>query len=821
MDIKQLFRHWTYSVFAPSALLREKYNAFKSLLKYDNYALELIADFEEISYGNELVDWTRIVWMYTRLSSAVRSMVEQLNQMNPSRHLDIHDYFKKIDFYVRMGLDLPTPDPSPPYIVSLSEADAHSELTGGKAANIARVARLPGFDVPPGFVVTVKAFHFFIESNELRPALDRLLRQVQLRDPDSLAEISRSLQELVLHARVPDNLVQDIEKSIGSMIGVQGQDVPRLAIRSSALAEDSELSFAGQYSSELSVPPYEVVNAYKRVLASKYSEKALTYRIRNGLSDQETPMAVLFMPMIRAKAAGVVYTRDTDESGEQAAAVYAVPGQGALLVDGSLRPEVHFYSPENPPVARSSDAGIILPPAMAAELVKKSLTLEKYFEHPQDIEWALDVRGTLFFLQSRPLQLEMGGKQEGGEEPEVPAAPILSGGECASPGIAAGEVMHVQSVMEVGSIPKDCILVVQTLTPALARLAGSISGVVARSGSRASHFASVAREYRLPVVVGFEDPFSALTEGSTVTLFADRGLVYPGEQLQLLEFGREFKSRPTTRVDQRLDKIMPYITSLTLTDPEAPTFAPEHCKSLHDFIRYAHEKSVNEMFSLVGKGGRGLAHAKQLKSQLPIVMYILDLGDGLFSNAADKDKVTPDDIQSLPMWSFWFGLSSEDVPWDRSLLHVDWEAMDRMAAGIFRHDSKLLASYAVLSKDYLHMMIRFGYHFSVLDTLCTPDANSNYIKLRFKGGGGAYDQRLLRIELIRRVLEHFGFSVDIRGDMLDASLSREGENEIQKHLASLGYLLARTRLMDMGLYHEDQVQELVKEFIQREQRFES
>ncbi len=816
MDIKQLFKHWTYQIFAPSALLRDKYNAFKSLLRYDNLCLEIIADLEEIHYGRERVDWTRIVWLYNRLSHGVRSMVAELELMNPARYLDLKEYYRKLDFYVRLGLDLPGPDPSPPYILPLQQAAAHPELVGGKAANLSRVAALPGFDVPPGFVVTVKAFHYLIESNELRPKLDRKLRRIKLQEPDTLAEISTELEQLILEAQIPDNLAHEIEEAVGGLIGVQGRDVPRLAVRSSAVAEDSAISFAGQYRSELNVAPYEVLQAYKRVLAGKYAAKALTYRIGNGLADQETPMAVLFLPMVRAKAAGVVYTVDCSPKGQCAAAVYAVPGLGHLLVDGSLSPEVQYFSQVEPPVPLQQLADPLLPQDTARKLVSLSLRLERRFGLPLDIEWALDIRGNLFFLQARPLHLRLQEEEEAGEAlPEKGVKPLLEGGVCASSGAAAGKVFHVHSVMDVGSVPKGSVVVTQTLTPALARLAGYAVAVVARSGSRASHFASVAREYGLPVLVAAQDPLEILVPGETVTVHADAGVVYPDRQEELLAQVEQDKPQRTGPVAERLQAVLPQITRLTLTDPTAATFAPENCRSLHDVVRFTHEKSVSEMFSLVGKGGRGLSQARQLKSHLPLTMYLLDLGGGLFPASENKDEVTPDDIRSQPMWAFWFGLAAEDVPWDSRLLHVDWEAMDRIAAGIFSKDTMLLASYAVLSKDYLHMMLRFGYHFSVLDALCGPEAKNNYIKFRFKGGGAEFEQRLLRLEIIKRVLEHFGFTTSIRGDMLDAQLSRESEGVTQKRLASLGYLLARTRLLDMGLRNERQVQELVKEFIER------
>ncbi len=82
-------------------------------------------------------------------------------------------------------------------------------------------------------------------------------------------------------------------------------------MRSSALAEDSEISFAGQYASELDVHPDDVLEAY-----SGFGWEVLSaccfYRISNGLTDNDTAMAVLIVPMIDARSSGVVYSLDPD-----------------------------------------------------------------------------------------------------------------------------------------------------------------------------------------------------------------------------------------------------------------------------------------------------------------------------------------------------------------------------------------------------------------------------------------------------------------------------------------------------------------------------
>ncbi len=93
MYLKQLFKHWSYQVFAPGTLLRRKYEAFKSLLAQDAIALELIADLEEMFYGKRLADRQRAVWMTNQLSNAVGTMAGQLMEMNPTRYMDLPEYF--------------------------------------------------------------------------------------------------------------------------------------------------------------------------------------------------------------------------------------------------------------------------------------------------------------------------------------------------------------------------------------------------------------------------------------------------------------------------------------------------------------------------------------------------------------------------------------------------------------------------------------------------------------------------------------------------------------------------------------------------------
>ncbi|QJB55027.1 PEP/pyruvate-binding domain-containing protein [Pseudodesulfovibrio sp. zrk46] len=807
MHIAQLFKHWTYQVFAPGTLLRRKYEAFKSLLRHDAIALELIADLEELFYGETLADRQRANYLAGKLSESVGTMAGQLVEMNPTGYMELPEYFRKIEFYVRMALELEQPEVGPPYILTLEDAASFPHLAGGKACNLGRAAKVEGVPVPKGFVVTANAYNYFIDYNDLNGKIEDRLRQMVVGDRDLLARLTAEMQELILDAEVPEEIARGIRFAVSEIIS--GDDL--IAVRSSALAEDGDISFAGQYASELNVQPNDVLEAYKRVLAGKFCPRAVSYRISNGLTDSETAMAILVIPMVDADNAGVVYTQDPDCRGGNSIGVYGVHGLGEALVDGSISPDKATISRVEPfelDPDCTPDVGGLPSEDTLKELARHSLALEEAFGCPQDIEWAEDVTGELYIIQARPLQSER--EEAAVEHDPISAIPFAEGMERAARGVGCGEVYYAPSGEEIARIPEGAIVVTPTLKPALLTFVNKMSGVIATTGSRASHFASVAREVGCPVLVG---DIKMPEQGEVVTVDGFTGNIYEGCVEAILTRARAGKTVPE-KVIKQYANVVPLTVKLNLTDPDAEEFTPAGCRSMHDVVRFCHEKAVGEMFSLVDKRGRGMGASKRLKTDLPLVMYLLDLGEGLFGNGSKSKLVTPEDIKSRPMWALWYGLSDPRVKWPNKMTHMDWEEFDKISAGVFSFDSKLLASYGLISSDYLHLMIRFGYHFSVVDSVCGSDVGANYINFRFKGGGAGFDQRLLRLEFIRLVLARYGFETTTRGDMIDAKCAKMSENETRRLLMRLGYLMAVTRLMDMRMENEEQVQAEVERFIE-------
>ena len=806
MQPLEIVKFWIQSWLAPRTILQERYEAFKVLLEYDSQALELIADLEELFYGRRLMDRSHAVCIYQELSLAVSGMVGELRKMHPHKFKNLYDEYLRIDELAARSVGSPDVMSEPPFTVPLASAGDFPHLSGGKAANLGRVHALGYTEVLPGFVVTSNAFHAFVMHNNLRREIESRLCRMEVGNISVLSAMSLELQELFLSGEVPPQVVAEIERGLSTYLDGTGL----LAVRSSALAEDSEISFAGQYASELNVNPDDVLEAYKRVLAGKYCPRAVSYRISNGLTDNDTAMAALIVPMIDARSSGVIYSMDPDCLNRDSVGIYGVSGLGASLVDGSVVPVKGSLSRGKNPCLVSEcafDRSALPDEKMLIRLAKCALNLEEQFGCPQDMEWAVDSKGQFHILQTRPLQLGQEKETVGGL---IAAMPIVEGLERAAGGAGCGEIYFATSGAEIARIPEGAIVVTPTLKPSLLSFSAKMNGVIASAGSRASHFSSVARELGIPVLVG--DVADHLKQGQVVTVDGMTGAVYEGCVDDVLTHSSQ-DVHVSPRILELYSEMVAPLVHLNLVDPQGDNFTPSGCCSFHDLVRYCHEMSVQEMFSLVDKRGLGMGSSKRLLTELPLVVYLLDLERGLEPAAGRQKDIKPSDIRSGPMLSFWKGLTDKRVAWPEEMVHVDWEEFDRMSAGFLSKDSKILASYGIVAEDYLHLLIRFGYHFSEVDSLCGAIAAQNYVKFRFKGGGAGLENRVLRLEFISRVLAHYGFETEMRGDMLDAFSSRMDHDSTAKQLAVLGYLMAVTRMMDMRLNSSDDVVRELEAFI--------
>ena len=211
-------------------------------------------------------------------------------------------------------------------------------IVGGKGAHLGELSRIEGIRVPAGFCVTTEAFRRIMAE---APTIDERLDRLSRLDPDDReairtlsAEIRRTIEEIA----IPDDLAAAITSSIARL----GEHAA-YAVRSSATAEDlPTASFAGQQDTYLNVVgSAAILQHVSRCWASLFTERAVTYRLRNGFDQRKVHMAVVVQQMVFPEAAGVLFTADPVTSNRKVVSVEATFGLGEALVSGRVNPDVY------------------------------------------------------------------------------------------------------------------------------------------------------------------------------------------------------------------------------------------------------------------------------------------------------------------------------------------------------------------------------------------------------------------------------------------------------------------------------------------------
>ena len=309
------------------------------------------------------------------------------------------------------------------YVLHLDDSDqTQVALVGGKGAHLGELSHIAGIDVPAGFCVTTDAFRRIMAD---APSIGELLDGLSLLSPEDRtpigalsAEIRRTLEGIA----IPDDLASAITGSVASY-----DRHAAYAVRSSATAEDSpKASFAGQQDTYLNVVGSSAILRHvSRCWASLFTERAVTYRMRNGFDHRLVHMAVVVQQMVFPQAAGTMFTADPVTSNRKVVSVEAGFGLGEAFVSGRVNADV--YTVRDGEVAdktvatkqiafRAAPAGgteelAIEPgrqdqPALTdtqiVRLAQLGRRIEAHFGCPQDIEWCL-VDDTFQIVQSRPI----------------------------------------------------------------------------------------------------------------------------------------------------------------------------------------------------------------------------------------------------------------------------------------------------------------------------------------------------------------------------------------------------------------------------------
>jgi pyruvate,water dikinase len=811
---------------------KERYHNFKLLLSANNRSLEVMAEIEQALQGDRPYGMSFVRSGATSISVNVFRMIQNLHQLAPGKYEELDSQFVAIEQTIDAILQQTRPLPTGRLILPLNALDKDmTEVAGSKMANLGEVKNRIHLKVPAGFVITSSAFKRFMDYNSLQVEIDRKLQSIDSEDIEDLYAFSAEIQQLVIRSRIPDDLDAAIRGAWEDLEAENGGKIT-VALRSSALGEDAEgSSFAGQYRSELNVSFEHAFQAYKEVIASKYSLQAITYRMNKGFRDEDILMCVGCLVMVDAVSGGVTYSRSPVSSRDDRVFINAVWGLPKSVVDGSVACDL-FVASRQPPMpivdkvispkerkfvcypqegvcrmdlTDEESSSPCLTDDQARQLAEIAVRIENHYGMAQDIEWAISGTGAILILQCRPLkQIQTGEAEDAATDPELIKRRIAGGGITASPGAGSGPVYLGDRGVDVLAFPEGAVLVARQALPRWASLLTRASAVITEQGGFAGHLANVAREFGVPALFGIPDASTILKQGQVITVDASRQAVYDGPVPALLLSGAGVSRSHLMEgspVHEILKQVSRHIIPLHLLDPDSREFNPANCSTFHDITRFIHEKSVIEMFDFGKDHNFSERSSKQLHYRVPMQWWVLNLDDG-FKEEVPGKYVTLDNIDSIPMKAFWKGFVA--IPWDgppamdrKGMLSVMYQSTTNTALTPGMRSAYAERNYFMISRHYCSLSSRLGYHFSTIEALISERPRENYINFQFKGGAADTYRKLGRVHFIKDILEELGFRVQIKEDHLSSRLENHDMDHMEKQMEVLGYLTLHTRQLDM------------------------
>jgi pyruvate,water dikinase len=818
----------------PAGRIRAKYRDFRDLLAANNESLELMAGLQEdlqFTPPRRSVLGDRIGTIFGRVGEVVAAFRRLTGLPQPVLTRALAAQQSEVERFSASFDELARPRMS----AWLSEVHAGRENeAGSKAAVLGEIRNKLGLPVPEGFVLTTEAYRRYC-GIPLWTTIRDGTRDADINDLEAVRAVAESLQRAVLAAELPRAIEVAVEGRAETLL----KDGGSLAVRSSARGEGGARSYAGQFLSLLNVPARGAVEAYKRVIAGRFSEQAVFYRLSAGLLEVDNPMAVLFLRMIPARAAGILYTRDPADSNSTAVWVTATRGLGLEIASGRMPADLFLVSRSRPHVilernivekeeelVQAEGEGLAARPLLPGArnspslqdgdlhtLAEWAVLIEEHFRTPQDIEWVLDLTGRLWIVQSRPLANV--DRQAAKPQSRPKSEPRAEGGRTIYPGRTSGPAFLVQDPRDIGKVPPGSVVFIRKPSPEIVEVFPRICGLVAEWGNVAGHAAALLREFQIPSVFQMSGAFGRVANGEPVSLDAVQVRLYSGTLWPPVRRESVVAERYSRLAG---DPIGTRLLTLNLLDPTATNFRPADCKSAHDVLRYCHEKAIEAMFEINDRElEAGAVSSRRLETSLPMHFYVLDLGGGIAPGAASAKSVAPAAILSRPFQALWQGITHPAVTWVREMPASLGDFASVLATALTPQEGGMRAlgerSYLLVAADYLNLNSRLAYHYSLVDACLSGDPASNYISFRFEGGGAARQRRTLRARFLERCLVHYGFRADRRADLVNAWFRKAPADQTAERLDILGRLLACSSQLDMYMDSREAMNWFTEQFI--------
>jgi pyruvate,water dikinase len=450
-------------------------------------------------------------------------------------------------------------------------------VVGGKNASLGEMIsnlKEEGIRVPDGFAITAEAFWKYIEANDLKERIKFHLENLKNGDKNLEFKVGKSIRNLFLHGRFPEELAEAIRKSYRELCRRYNSDDVDVAVRSSATAEDlPEASFAGQQDTYLNVRgEEELLKACQKCFASLFTDRAIIYREEHGFEHINVALSIGVQKMVRSDKAyaGVIFTIDPETGFRDVVVINAAWGLGEIVVSGTVTPDEYvLFKPllnkknltpiikktlgdklrkvvnakgEGKTVKKVNTSKVeresfVLEDREALELARWACAIEKHYKTPMDIEWAKDGEtGKLFIVQARPETVQSRKKAGSLKTYQLmKKGRILLSGISIGDAIAAGKVCRIKRASDIALFIDGTILVTEMTDPDWVPIMKRAAGIITDYGGRTCHAAIVSRELGIPAIVGTGEATKVLNVDQGITISCaegETGYVYEG----ILEF---------------------------------------------------------------------------------------------------------------------------------------------------------------------------------------------------------------------------------------------------------------------------------------------
>lgn len=488
------------------------------------------------------------------------------------------------------------------------------ELVGGKNASLGEMLQnltALGINIPGGFVVTVPAYRYFLQFNELEQKIEEIINGINYDDIESLRRGGLEVRQMIRNSKFPGEMSKAIIDKYHELSRKYGQEITDVAVRSSATAEDlPDASFAGQQETYLNVRgPAALINAIRNCFASLFTDRAISYRHTFKYNHFTIGLSICVQKMVRSDlgCSGVAFSLDTESGFKDVVVINASFGLGEMIVQGSVSPDEYIvFKPmldgkhkpiiekklgvkdkmmvygDDPdervkviPTERSLQNRFCLTDETIVRLATWVTSIEKYYTEkrkkwtPMDVEWAIDgLSKELFIVQARPETIH--SQKNHRIVTEYKISDDKRGEKVILKGIAVGDKMATGKVNILFSLDKRVteghefkagdVLVTDMTDPDWEPIMKKASAIITNKGGRTCHAAIVARELGVPAIVGTGRGTEELRDGQEITVSCgegDEGIVYKGK----IDF---------ERIEYNLDELPEVKTPLMLNVASPP-----------------------------------------------------------------------------------------------------------------------------------------------------------------------------------------------------------------------------------------------------------